>query len=370
MKLTTLISLTLAGVLIAGCGSSFTSTGDNGSPLNGSLSSGLSGRVLGETGGGQAGVRLVVHERTSNYKGETISNSDGIFQLTLPPGVYDLGLDREGDSQTATSFYGPVTVTGQESQNFVLRASNGRPNGQIFGQLFLKSGVPAANRKVNLRSAHLPRNADGSMPAQSVSGTTGADGTFQLELSSDRELGVDIEAFDANGNFDEFIDIGKLSKPAYVKFQTETQSPANRLRSDESETTLAANQTSRPTDFAPYSQFFAPPPSWSNGLIPVSSYNYQMFDEIQTQEAADRVFDYLQVSDVSVPSGLLRVDRNGSWWWKYAVNVHTGDTGLYEFTDETGDTYRLTIFQQLVTYTHKVSYNSKMPIINQIEWSN
>ena len=66
---------------------------------------------------------------------------------------------------------------------------------------------------------------------------------------------------------------------------------------------------------------------------------------------------------------MLRVDRNGGWWWTYAVNVHTGDIGVYEFTDETGDTYRLTIFQQLVTYTHKVSYNSKMPDINQIQWS-
>ena len=369
MKLTMLISLALAGVLLAGCGNSLTSTGDNGSPLNDSLSSGLSGRVLGETGGGQAGVRLVVHERTTNYKGETISNSDGSFQLTLPPGVYDLGLDREGDSQTATSFYGPIIVTRQESQNFVLRASNGRPNGQIFGQLFLKPGVPAANRKVNLRSGHLPPNADGSMPSQSVSGTTGADGTFQLQLSSDRELGVDIETFDANGNLDEFIDIGKLSKPAYVEFQTETPAPVNRLRSDESEITLTANQATKPADFVPFSEFFGPAPNWLNGLIPVSSYNYKMFDEIQTGEVAERVYEFLETTGESVPSGMLRVDRNGGWWWTYAVNVHTGDIGVYEFTDETGDTYRLTIFQQLVTYTHKVSYNSKMPDINQIQWS-
>lgn len=96
-------------VALAGCGSS---SSDSGQAAPTPPAGAISGRVVTEQGQGQSGVQVVVHERTTNAKTETVSDSDGRFRLDVPTGTYDLGLDRNGDMQTATCHYGPILPLG------------------------------------------------------------------------------------------------------------------------------------------------------------------------------------------------------------------------------------------------------------------
>ena len=109
---------------------------------------GLSGRVLSEAGTPLEGVQVVVHERTTNRRTRQVSDADGSFVLALEPGVYDLGLDLEGAPEAATSFYGPIAVTSAVRRDFVLHSVEGRGADQVFGKIWLRPGVPAANRQV------------------------------------------------------------------------------------------------------------------------------------------------------------------------------------------------------------------------------
>ena len=63
------------------------------------------------------------------------------------------------------------------------------------------------------------------------------------------------------------------------------------------------------------------------------------------------VYDYELVVDAEGPHGL-------------------GSGNMYlEFTDESGDTYKLKVFSS-TRATHTVRYNSKKPAIKKIKWSN
>lgn len=326
----------------------------------------LSGRVTSENGDGLAGVRVVVHERTTNAKHSGLSDSDGSFLLTLPEGVYDLGLDKEGDLSTATCFYGPV-VAGRQARNFVLRSVNGRSNEKVFGKIWLRSGIPASQQRVNLVSAHalnvLKKPAD-------VSGRTQGDGSFELSLDNGDERAMDLEIYDGNDRFDQFVDFGKLSKPCYIEMATQQSSTKNLLRAGQSE--LSANQvTSTPNrgvEKFDYRQYLSPGREddiqnydMSGGFLPVDGIAYKIYDLVKNPDSAGYLLNGPQPQKI-------RVAADGMWWWKYAVHIGYGYSGSYHFTDGTDDTYSLWISSGTIFPIdwHKVSYNSKSPAILHI----
>jgi len=356
--------LAALATLLVGCGSSTDFQQAGGLVLPANLTT-LTGRVVNESGSGLSGVRVVVHERTSNAKHEGVSNSDGTFRFNLLSGVYDLGLDREGDPFTATCFYGPVE-TGAEAKNFVLRSANGRTNEKVFGKIWLRDGVPAAQRQVNLVSAHGKGVTD--KPAD-IGGRTDADGSFELSLDSDNERAMDLEIYDGSDRLHETVDFGKLTKPCYVEIATEQTPTKNLLRAGQSELAGVQATSSDPTGvekFA-YRQFKAPDQTdddsfeMTGGLLPVDNTVYRMIDLVSNPDDAGRL-------TLGVQPQQIRVAADGMWWWKYAVHIGYPGAGDYSFTDQTADTYSLWIssITPIPINWHKVSYNSKSPAVVKI----
>ena len=361
---------------LVGCGGSASTAGFGSSP-NGSSPGqpSLSGRVLNESGLPLAQVRLVAHERTSNAKFQGVSGADGTFNLPVDAGVYDLGLDLAADPGKATCFYGPYD-TNEGARDFILHEAGARAKGAVFGKIWLTPGVPANQRRLNLRHGFLHKQKDLPVP---VPGRTLADGSFELLASSENELGLDLEVYDAQDQMDEFVDVGKLEKPLYAEFVTEQSPQENRFRSTASE--LTGSQASKPaaetptlkqfdlTDYGFFTQ------SWTmvNGLLPVDKTNHYLRDlvhnglpHVYEDQINGVAFDELYETQI-------RVDTNGMWWWTYAVNIRfkDGDTdGHLVFTDVTLDDYSLWVIAAesiLSPEWHKVSYNSRFPSLVRIE---
>lgn len=157
--------------------------------------------------------------------------------------------------------------------------------------------------------------------------------------------------YDAAGQFDEFIDIGKLSKPVYVEFLTELPVAANSVRSDEGQeipssqplaSTGVLAQGGTLTRFDTLESIVAPDDpehgrylTFKNGLLPVDKQNHIYFDDIATPKV---ITEFQPYQDKVTDAGFIRVDTNGSWWWKYAVNVKADSASYWTFQDETGDT--------------------------------
>jgi hypothetical protein len=327
----------------------------------------LSGTVLSESGGPVTGVRIVAQERTTRQESEFFSAGDGTFAVSLPAGTYDLGLDLEGDPTTATTFYGPVTLAANLEADLVLRSAQGHLDSEVFGRILLRSGVPAAGRSVSVVTGA----TIGDVPGENldpVTTTTASDGTFALNLPNEREASVDVEVYDANDDLDEFIDIGKRDKACYVEFITEESNVENTLRSNQSE--LAPNAfpsflaqsggvTLFDIAFGATGDF-----TLTNGLMPVQSSGTIPQLAQNFPAPADRTPFQANLVNWSV-----RIDTNGSWWWKYGANVFVNLPATWHFTDETNDTYKLSALVTDVVNgeAFKVSYNSSKPNIKVIK---
>lgn len=374
-----LLCVALASVMI-GCGSTNDVSLQSGGSVAqaGAATTLLAGKVVDERGGAVAGVSVVVHERTTNLKAEGVSGADGSFSLAVPSGVYDLGLDKNGDPLTASCFYGPIDTATAQSQNFVLRDSNGRPVNQVFGKIWLQPGVAATNRQVTLRPSIELVDNDMEVPPP-VSTNTANDGSFNLQVASNREVGLDVEVHDAGGVLDEFIDVGKRDKPCYAEFITEQSPVENRLRANQSELPVPTGPSKTAgavTGVAvAFIQFTAVLPVQGglailrDGQLPVDGITRLLKDIVSGGTPNDS--DNSKLWGV-LEFGYIRLAANGAWWYKYAVNVYTDRETRWSFTDFTNDSYSLWIINTNGDPTgagmHKVSYNSSNPILKRIQY--
>ena len=367
------------GSIALGCGgasdSNFQGSGgflNNQGPV--ASSSSISGRVVDERGNPVAGVRLVTHDRTTDARGEGMSGNDGSFRLEVPAGVYDLGLDKEGDNSKATCFYGPIETSAASNPNYVLRDSGGRPIDQVFGKLWLRPGVPAANAPLILR----PGQRSGSTtltPLVPVNASTDGTGSFAVQTASDGELGLDLEVFQG-GQLDEFIDVAKRNKPCYVEFATDQTPVVNKLRNNEGPaSTLAAAAST--AAFRPFTSIdnSTATISLTGGLLPVEDNVYRRLKDISPP------FEFLpsKQDKLNFYWGWISVNRNHAWYWgKYAVELWIVQDTLWTFYDESGDLYNLTVlnptgddndqFNPVGAVSNRVSYFSSRPNINQIDF--
>lgn len=371
------------GLFMVGCGGSSDLNSPAGSSAGSNSGTTLSGRVVSESGASLEGVRVVVHERTSNFKATGVSGRDGSFTLQVEPGVYDLGLDKEGDMQTATCFYGPVDAGGEQA-NFVLKNSGGRPPEKLFGRIWLQPGNPANQRSLTLRPGHGQVTPDKKNPPVTLN--TNSDGSFETALASKGETGLDVEVSTASGSLDEFVDIGKLAKPCYVEIATEQSPVVNRLRSNQSELPLAGSV--KPSVGLSASLTSAAVPALTKfnlrtarvglsgtdgaltaflegGLLQVDKETTHHFLDIVNNVPREADGDLYNLVNVLYESN-IRLADNGSWWWKYAVNLSVNLDTIWNFTDQTNDTYSLYIFNK--SGTHKVSYNSDKPAIQAMTY--
>jgi len=373
----------VASLIVAGCGSNASVQDFSGVPQSsGATAPQLLALVRSAQGAPVGGVRVVAQDRTTSWQVEGISGADGSVFLDLPAGAYDVGLDNEGDLGTATCFYGPVVVTGKTQREFILRSSEGRPPGQIFGELSLTPGVKTALRQLTVRpgaAKNLPAGVDGKSP---LTTTTDAQGRFALTLPAGSEFALDLDVFDGANQLDEFIDISKREKPCYVEFTTEEIPVENALRCNQAPvapTSKAAGLAgaAKPVN-QKFTRCFIDPPN--NGTMVMDGGNLppggdqSLLRDLVPSIPSDSNFSKL-IGLMSNPEGTdcsIRVDTDHAWYWgTYAVHVNPDRASNFVFFDDTGDQYSLWIsdvFPTRLGAWHRVSYNSSKPSINKVTY--
>lgn len=373
------LSLCLA-LLLGGCGASdLVSSGGfpAGTSSVASTAQPFLVRVLDEQQRAVAGVDVVIHERTSNQKYTSRTAADGSVTLTVPDGVYDLGLNNSADPSSATCFYGPVVSSG--TQTFVLRSTGGRPASTLFGRILVAPGQPASNRRVTVRPLLLNSGGGNGLLPNPITITTSPAGLFETDLSTSQDLSADVEIYQNNGiDLDEWVDVGKLGKACYVEFASDQLPVENRLHADETDPPVGPGSTVRiqPKLLSQFTQTFPPSILWNqHTLLTGGKLTVDLFSE--------GVPNVYTISEL-VPGGLTRNQLptlnnfkivnsdDGMWWWPYSVRIYHPAGGLgthWEFTDETDDTYVLNIVSSNTDYPgtwHKVSYKSDKPSIVKI----
>lgn len=374
--------LTLPLFLLGGCGGTSGTVSDNTAPPGVSTvtSSTLSGRVVDEQGRGQAGVQMAFAERLTDEGATAVTGADGSFSVTLPRGFYDVGMVNESDPLTATSYYGPIPVSGATPRDFVLKSTASHTSAQVFGQLWLRPGQPAGNRRVRL----VPVSADftgpdiGLEPAEVV---TDANGQFTAELFDAEGIGLNVEVYDADGRLDEAVDIDLHGRSSYVEFTTEdlpaenllgygvaAQGPPEGLKGDVE--IVSAKATARPFETSKVTRepdrdtheifdFRAGYLPSGSGLLtlstvcPLNNPPYPNLIGFLRNQCNDGGEPRIEVSN-NVPDFRKLFYRNAVW-----IYLNTGSSNL--FTDETEDHYTLTVAS--TSHWHNVAYNSDRPSI-------
>lgn len=374
------IAITLA-LALAGCGSSndFVQQGSN---QPGSSNS-LSGRVLSPNGTALAGVNVVVQERTSNETIGVTSGDDGNFILNLPPGVYDVTLDKEGDFTTATSFYGPVTVNSAVQRSFTLQGAGGRNAASVFGKIVSGDGTPEANRSVLLRPGFILADAE-EQDFVPVQGVTDANGNFDLQLNTPDGTAFDLELQGSGGALQEFIDIKKMEKPCYAEIGLGTGSTTNVFRCNQSPppsgvavASQAALARQSPFVLLPFELGYTD----ENGGTAVfddggiGGTGQRLLREITRNGVPDNGPDKL-VGVISNPDHetSIALDDNGSKLYTNIIYVNPDRPTYWKFTDERNDTYTLWVINTnnsddpSVKNWHWVTYSSLEPGIKKISF--
>lgn len=374
------ILIFLVAIALWGCGSSENSALVSGTDtLAPTL---LNARLVDENGLGLENVDVVAHERTTNLKYTATTGVTGAFTLQTPAGVYDVGFN-SSDPSKATCFYGPVTTPMSGSKSFVLHEGGGRSAGAFFGRLWLGSGVPAGFKRIVLRPSLVHSGSNGQLPTP-LDLQTAADGSFEASLSSGQSVSLDFEIYNDTG-LDQWVDVASLGKPCYVEFATQVSPVKNRLRASESDgpgyriSSRAQFESVRPklvTTFNAVGQkdmnalAYQDSATLTGGLLTVDLLDLN--NTVNIYLIRDLIATGIDQVEPRLREFPITVDNDGSWWWKYAVNIKrygSVEGTHWDFTDETGDTYGLTIFSSSVLGSdawHKVSYNSKKPNIVKI----
>lgn len=330
------------------------------------LNSSLSGRVVNEQGAGVTGVLVVARERTTSQGVTARSGADGSFQVSAPPGVYDLSFDLQGDSQTATCYYGPVDSTAGTQRDFVLRNRNGRSDDTVFGKIELVPGSPAANRRLELRPGYARNFTGAVLPDSLASLTTQPDGSFEVALGHRDEIGFDLEIFDGAGALDEWIKVDKFPKPCYVQVASEQSPVVSLLRVNQTSTVAPSSSPAGAVGPAINDPFDLVADSNGGlsllqGILPVQARTgFQLALLVKNPGAAVTDFQksILQGSTIELTGD---VDFPFSIIYSYQINLTAGAKSNWEFTDETGDTYKLAVI--VTDRGHTLRYNSKGPKI-------
>jgi hypothetical protein len=373
-----IVGLTVA-VLLAGCGGSeefvFQSPQTN-PPV-------LSATISNPAGQAAPGVLVVAQERTTGRQYERLSGADGTVALSLPAGVYDIALDREGDATTSTCFYGPVTVSGPTQRVFVLQSAAGLPATRVFGVLSRTATARLANQPIVLRPGACLGDVTGIDWAAPLTATTDQEGAFSLDLPSEDSYALDLEILQ-NNVVDEFVDVFKREKPCYLELFTEESEVENLLRCNQSDLGPELNGQSV------LAQGVVVVDKPFDSCVIDTATNQMVMEGAILPPGADREAPYLSDLVPSVPSdsnydnliGLMTtrgpvgddgckilVDSDHAWYWgKYAVHVNPDRPSSFTFVDQTGAQYHLGI-DNADNVWHKVSYNSSRPPIQSLRYS-
>lgn len=369
----------LAASVLQGCGDDsseqFVATGGSSAPVL----SRVQGYVTGPDGSPLVNAQVRVEERTTHFDGRALTDSNGLYTLSLPPGVYDVSVDGAGSE--ANSFFGPIEVQGDIESHFNLLTADPRP-GLVAGQISVTPGQPAAGRRLRLvavtATSHDPLVA-AEVP-EDIEVTTDAEGRFEADFGTVQEVAFDIEIFEADGSLDEHVNVVKPSGPLQVSLSVDQSPVENVLRAGEwdGETLETFRLDPPPLARFQYSAdigFFVNDYRLSNGLVPHDDKFRPWSDYIGRQAGRDAdAFNRLLFEETPVFGQTAGIECNGDGDFAYdhQIVIKSGPiinaaSVVYRFYDRTGSSYSLRRFATSPARANVVNYNSALPDINTIE---
>ena len=355
-------------------------------------SSVVSGTVRDHNQAAVANAEVLAVDRLTGREFSTLSDKDGRYSLVLPNGHYDFGSD---DSQHKAAHMVTLRTLSDSDTTVDFALPADQDAAQLSGRVFIRPGIPAANHRLVFSSNHHVSDED---PSLSMETTTDAQGRYTVSLGAQRLLDVDI--YDPNGEFVEFVVLHKLDGALRADITLGDASDDNRHRHDASAdatntSNIAAaadhggsNDFNMVLEFERYSYSEGAKRGVCNtyhfdgGNLPVDGSYLQLVPSAPI-EAYDRDLDQvisrppteatlnellrsmLVLRQVSPAILDVSVRNDGKLWFDHAIhfNIARGSTDRYAFTDESGDT-----FYKSATKAgyYKLSYNSEQPSIRHI----
>jgi hypothetical protein len=326
----------LAALLFSGCGSS-----DN---------TELTGTVTNEDGTPVANARVVLMNRITDEKYSTLSNSDGLYTVSLPNGHYDLGADNSAGEEV--TIIGPVSVQGNAEVRNISLPTNESDN-TVMGTLYITDNVPAANYRLHLTSNVSRTKSDVTHESLSVDVTTDANGMFRATVVGQHHFDMDI--YDPNGQFIEFVDLHKMEGALNTIITLGTSEDNNLKRHNQaSASTQKAASTEQNTPFSIEAGVSAG--FFVDGTLVVNG-GYMVI-----ARSAD--INFLSIDSIDSNHLNVKVTPKGTWFFDNKITIVPSDIGTFFFTDQTGDTYSLSCYTE--DTEHEVSYNSEKPTIIEV----
>ena len=352
----------------------------------------VSGTVIDHNQAAVANAAVLAVDRLTGREFNTTSDEYGRYHFSLPNGHYDLGSD-DGQQKAAHMVTLRTLSDSDTTVDFALPAD--QEAAKISGQVFIREGVPAAYYRLVFSSNHHVSDED---PSLSMETTTDAQGRYTVSLGAQRLLDVDI--YDSNGEFVEFVVLHKLDGALRADITLGDASDDHRYRHDQGPTQtnaarvapaalddsasfqLVLRETSkRISDGEPV---FLPALSYliEGGSLPPDG-RYLALDDTASLERYDKDQDQVVSMtvaeadiDAAIQSALVvrqahppildvSVREDGRLWYYHAIHFSVGGHpyGDYGFLDESGDRYTKRVTD---AGYYKLSYNSDQPNLSKI----
>ena len=302
----------------------------------------IRGAVTDEGGAGLRDVTVIVMERTTDARFETVTDASGRYSLEVHEGVYDIYFDADG---FVTEYCGPIAADEDVTVAESLDSTVGMDDSRLYGMLIDTEGNPLPEVEVIASSL-----AFESGETDSATTKTGVNGRFDLAVVG--ELALDLD-FIPRVLEEEFVDIAKLDKPCFVTFVLGTDYP-NAHRHNYSEGVTASGVRGPVEDrvFQLVWHDAGETVTYRNGRLRVNG-------------------GKLAYTDAGTTCTREVYVRDDGWWpWEYALHVYSDgnhmNSGRWRFYDAMQDYCSINI---VTTGWHRVNYTSNTPDIVDVSHS-
>ena len=178
----------------------------------------ISGYVRDTSGNPIASASIVARNRATAWAYLSHTDSNGLYTITVRPGVYDISIDaitkeiEAGEITNVTQYVAQCTgpFTAPIEKDFVMEEfiSGMNPEG-ISGTILKTGGSPLSGAHVELVSPRAKSLINPSLPI--ASSTTGVSGEFGIELSENEgDLPINMYIYDSTDNLIEFVVMDKI----------------------------------------------------------------------------------------------------------------------------------------------------------------
>lgn len=338
--------------LFVGCNSS-SNNDNNFSTTN------LSGIITYEDGTPIANASVVAMDRKDNQGYKTKTDSEGHYSLSLPHGNYDLG---SGDANGKEAIIkGPIYLK-DATQESSMKLPSQQVDNTITGILFTIDHAPASNYRLHITSS-TSRNGSGKLD---INTTTDLNGMFSAIISGQHDF--DLNIYDSEGNFVEFVDLHKLNGGLYTLLTLSDNENKNIHHYDEPSLSTSQNLSRTKRDNTVFSFKYdkdSEEGTIYDGELTVGGSYLQVAEVGYNIDDISKYTQLLKVEDSGGELNIILVEES-HWWYDYKIIFRYGplhEEREYYFTDKTGDVYSKDCID---SEEHSISFNSDNPTMIKI----